>query len=200
MKKFLALAVCMMIPAMVCAPASAMVDRFDEVTTEPDAAIGNGYAGFNWQEFWVLNAPEYPWNPSGYLNGLVSGDYVAFNGWGTPAEFSGRRFNFEGVYLTSAWRDGMNIDIEGYRFGTLIYSETIVLNTNAPVWFEADYLNVDRVRFVSSGGTHHTGYAGDGTQFAMDNLTFSPVPAPGAILLVSLGTALVGCLRRRHAL
>lgn len=104
------------------------------------------------------------------------------------------------MYLTSALRDGMNIDIEGYRFGTLIYSETIVLNTNAPVWFEADYLNVDRVRFVSSGGTHHTGYAGDGTQFAMDNLSFSPVPAPGAILLVSLGTALVGCLRRRHAL
>lgn len=60
MKKFLALAVCMMIPAMVCAPASAMVDRFDEVTTEPDAAIGNGYAGFNWQEFWVLNAPNIP--------------------------------------------------------------------------------------------------------------------------------------------
>lgn len=200
MKKFLALAVCVMIPALVCAPAWATVDRFDEVTTLPDAGISDGYAGFNWQEFWVLDATHYASNPSGYLNGLVSGDYVAFNGWGNPAEFSGGPFHFVGTYLTGAWRDGMSLDIEGYRLGILVYSETVVLDTDAPLWFQADYLNVDTVRFVPYGGTHHDGYAGDGTQFAMDNLTFEAIPAPGAVLLVGLGTAAVGWLRRRRTL
>jgi hypothetical protein len=180
------------------APASATVDRFDDVTTQPDAAITDGYAGFNWHNFWVLDATTYVSNPSGYLNGQISSDYVAFNAWGAPAEFSGGPFHFVGAYLTSAWRDGLNVDIEGYRLGTLAYSQTLILNTSDPLWFAADYLNVDTVRFVSYGGTHHRGYPGDGTQFALDNLTYTTIPAPGALVLLGLGTGLTGWLRRRQ--
>jgi len=198
MKKVLAFGICVLSLALVCAPASATVDRFDDITTEPEAGITDGYAGFDWHNFWVLDATHFASNPSGYLNGLVSPDYVAFNAWGEPAEFSGAAFNFTGAYLTSAWRDGLNVQIEGYRLGTLIYSDVVVVNTSGPLWFQADYLNVDTIRFVSSGGTHHYGVHGDGTQFALDNLTTVAIPAPGAILLVGIGTTLTGWLRRRR--
>ena len=197
MNKVLALAISAAILAAVCTPASATVDRFDEVTTESEAAITDGYAGFNWQNFWVLDAAHFVSNPSGYLNGMVSSGYIAFNAFGAPAELSGSPFNFVGAYLTSAWRDNLNVGIEGYRLGTLVYSETVVLNTSSPLWFAADYLNVDTVRFVSYGGTHHPGYSGDGTHFALDNLTYTTIPAPGAVLLIGLGTGLTGWLRRR---
>ena len=197
MKRIVALAVGLVSLAVLCSPASATVDKFDEVTSLSEAGIPNGYAGFTWQNFWVLNAATFAWSPSGYANAVVSPDYVAFNAWGQPAQFSGEPFHFVGVYLTSAWRDGLNVDIEGYRLGTLVYGETVVLDTSAPLWFAADYVNVDTVRFISYGGTHHYGAAGDGTQFAMDDLTHVTIPAPGAVLLVGLGTGLTGWLRRR---
>ncbi len=197
MSRFLALAVGIVSLLVLCTPASATVDRFDEVTMLSEAGIIDGYGGFDWQNFWVLNATTFVANPSGFLNGLVSPDYVAFNAWGEPAQFSGDPFNFIGVYLTAAWRDGLNVDVEGYRDGLLVYRETVVLDTSAPLWFQADYVNVDTVRFVSYGGTHHQGLRGDGTQFALDNLTHVAIPAPGAVLLVGLGTTLTGWLRRR---
>jgi len=202
MSRIYAFSVAMVLAALAGAPAGATLVDFDDVTAGPEAAMADGYAGLHWDNLWVLDATHFASNPSGHVNGLVSPDYVALNAWGDPAEFSGAPFDFVGAYLTSAWRDGLSVDVEGYRDGTLVYGQTLIIDTYGPVWFPADYANVDTVRFVAYGGTHHDGYAGDGTQFALDNLTYSvgTVPTPGAVLLVGVGTALAGWLRRRHAL
>jgi hypothetical protein len=62
------------------------VITFDDLPSY--SQISNGYAGLNWNNFYVLNTPDYGLNPSGYQNGTVSVPNVAFNAWGNPASIS----------------------------------------------------------------------------------------------------------------
>lgn len=137
--------------------------------------IPAGYAGLTWENFAVGDGVNYWANPSGYQNGVVSGNNVAFNEYADPAQFSGQPFNFKGAYLTGAWNDGLNVAVEGYRGGTVVYDQTVTVNTSGPTWFNADYRGVDTVRFGSSGGTKNPSLAGGGTHFAMDNVTIPQV-------------------------
>jgi hypothetical protein len=187
--------------AFAAAPAGASV-TFDDLSGSM-ANIPNGYAGLNWSNFCSLDGTSMS-STSGYHNGIISPNNVAFNGGGTPAEFSGTSFDLGGMYMTAAWSAGLNVDIEGYRDGSLVYSQTVVVDTTSPTWLVLNYLDVDRVRFVSYGGTDYAQDGGDGAHFAIDNVSFEAVaptvPAPAALVLGSLGTGLVGWLRRRSAL
>ena len=55
---------------------------FDDITTDTGCCtdIPDNYGGLTWSDsFAVLNPTANYTTPSGYLNGLVSGDYVALN-------------------------------------------------------------------------------------------------------------------------
>ena len=175
---------------------------FDDVLAE-NGYIPDGYGGFGWANFGVVCGDCIP--GSGFDTGTVPGDYVAFNAWADPASItSSNIFNFNGAYLTAAWRNGLNITVAGYEDDSPLYSTTVVVDTTGPAWFDFNYVGIDRLEFDSYGGVAVFSNCGGG-HFAMDDFTFTasaPIsnPSPGAILLGSIGVGLVGWLRRRRAL
>jgi hypothetical protein len=148
-----------------------------------EGAIPNGYGGLDWSNFYYVNSALIV-PSSGYTHGTVSGADVAFNAYANPASVSGH-FNFVGAYLTGAWNNGLSISVDGYNRDTLVDHETVVVNTDAPQWYEFDYTGITRLVFSSSGGTP-AGYNGAGTHFAMDNFVESTFDATANISLQGL--------------
>lgn len=184
--------------------ASAITLTFDDISSAEIGTIPNGYGGFNWSEFGFIDGSTPSRAGSGYDNGSISGDYVAFNKWGDVATVSNTTFNFNGAYFVGAWEDGLNINISGFFNGNLKYQETLVVDTISPTWFQADYMEIDSLIFSSYGGTPHPRLGGFGDHFAMDNFTFNevaPVPEPATVLLFGTGLAGIGfvvsCRKKR---
>jgi len=154
------------------------------------APIPNGYAGLNWNNFGVMDVPlnllAFP-GDGGYENGLVSGNNAAWNEYGNPASISGGPFNLDSAYLTAAWNNGLQVEVEGFVGGSLTYNNTYTVNPTGPTLIGFNYLDVDEVTIISSGGVNDDVYSGSGTEFVMDNVTISAVPEPTTLAWTGLG-------------
>lgn len=189
--------------------AQAIVLTFDDVSNTSGNYIYKGYGGFNWDNFYVVNRTVWP--ESGFDTGVVSGNYVAYNAWGSPALVSSSLFDFNGAYLTAAWNNGLSVVVEGLKNETSLYSKTVVVDTTSPTWFDFNFLGIDQLKFSSSGGVD-AGW-GWGKNFVMDNFTinetksvFKPtsvasatsVPEPASTLgLMALGAVGAGSILKR---
>ena len=128
-----------------------------------------GYGGLTWNNFSYLIGADHP--NSGYSAGTVSPPNAAFNPYGNPASITSTgQVNFVSAYLTAAWNDNLQVQVKGYAGATLVYSNSYTLSATAPTLINFNYLGVNEVDFISSGGTPHPGYAGSGTHFIMDNI------------------------------
>jgi hypothetical protein len=130
---------------------------------------------------------------------MVSPSNVAFNDFGSPAEIdSSSNFNFFGVYLTGAWDSNLNIEVEGFRSGTMLYDTTVVASATSPTLFTFNYLNIDRLDFSSSGG-QDAGFSTvfGGQNFVLDNFAFEFVPEPSPLLLTAAAALLLWPLLKR---
>ncbi|WP_066376687.1 hypothetical protein [Anabaena sp. CA = ATCC 33047] len=183
-------------PVQAVELASTTVINFDDLTNS-EAHIPNGYNRLKWDNFYMLNTVNYVY-ASGYKNGTVSQRNIAYNAWAKPATISGisgNTFNFNSVYLTAAWKNGLNILVEGFTKGNLSYSQIVTVDSITPTQFVFNYLNVDRVRFSSFGGVQVPDYVGVGQHFALDNLSLThiskPVPEPltmgSTVVVLGLG-------------
>lgn len=161
------------------------------------SVIPNNYGGLQWQNFNYLDVLNYDVSPAGYNNANVSGTNVAFNANSNPAKITGTTFDLDSAYLTGAWRDGLQVEVQGYVGGVLTYDNTYTVNTSGPDLINFNYLGVDEVIFTSSGGTLNPAYhdpdrGAAAEQFAMDNLSITfPVPEPSTIALLGLATLLL---------
>ena len=144
---------------------------FDTLALAPVPA---GYGGLNWNNFTVHNGVG---QPNGYGAGMVSISNDVYNVGGTAASItSANPFNLFSAYLTAAWNDNLQLEAKGYTNGVLIYDNTYTLSATNPTLINFNFLGVMEVDFTSSGGTHHSGYGGSGTYFAMDNVNVATGP------------------------
>ncbi len=166
--------------------------------------IPNGYGGFVWENFDTLDAQtEWGSEPdSGYINGTVSGEYVAFNHFADPASISrATNFNFISAAFTAAWYDDLQLDIAGFRDGVQIYSTTLTLTTELYSNLFLNWFDLDQITFVSYGGTNTKFPAGHRRQFVMDDLQYTNVvatPIPAALPLFATAMLGLGVLARRR--
>lgn len=128
---------------------------------------------------------------------------IAYNFGGYTATLSSPTpFTLNGFYLTAAFKDGLKVEIEGFLAGIKKYSTTLVVNATGSTLETLNWSGLDKVSFSSSGGVSHPGYThgpGSATQFVLDNLTYTPIPAPlpASVLLLGSGVLGLGALRRR---
>jgi len=144
-----------------------------DVTWSHMEPVYDDYAGLIWTNFNSMHVPTaYPDGcTTGYNAGVVSGDFVVYNNYGIPAEFSSEKpFTFVSAYLTAAWSNGLEILVEGYLDSTPVASRLITVSPTSSQLFTFDFKGVNRVTFTPSGGTSLSGNSGGGTFFVMDDL------------------------------
>lgn len=142
-----------------------VVIDFDDVTSRSIKEMPNGVDGLMW---WNMIA--YKAGQPGYTNNSVSGEFVGYNSSGHPARiWSPEPFSFVGGHFGVAWKaaHGETLRLRGYRRGKLVYEDAITLSYLGPVWFQADYQDIDRLDLATD---HYW-------QFVTDDLSFV-VPEP----------------------
>jgi hypothetical protein len=107
----------------VAAPLSATIIGFDDLDGSGIQAIPNGYSGLT--------------------------NNVAFSGGANPVTVSSNTiFNLNSVYLHSVWRNGLQVQVIGFRAGVPVPGDdqTFTLNASAttPSLITLDYVGVGR--------------------------------------------------------
>ena len=180
--------------SLAATSATAQLINFDDITDggTTGTAIPTSYAGFNWDNWSVLNAPAY--GASGFLNGLVSTPNVAFNQWGLDATISSpKAFNLVDGYFTSASDTSLQIQVTGTLVGGGSVLQSYTIGTAGPTDIQFNLHNLTSVTFSATD----TSNAGGATVFALDNLRINPVPEPEEWAMLMAGIPLVGWQIRR---
>jgi hypothetical protein len=110
--------------------------------------------------------PQKFYDPEGYRNNTMSGEFLAYNGSGHPVSIGSQKaFDFVGGYFGASTLEaqGETLAITAWRGDAVAYTETLKLSAIGPVYFAADFRAVTRIDFAT---VHYW-------QFTADDLTVS---------------------------
>jgi len=190
-------------------PVSATVVTFDDLSeTGSGAYFSSLYQGLTWSNILCNNAILFtnvlPHEIHGLTNGL-SGDYYGMVSasnvariyyTGGEIDSPSSNFDFLSAYLTGFLNSNLNIEVQGFSGGTLLYDTTVVASATNSTLFTFNYLNISRLCFTPSSGQPAFD-AGSDSQLIMDNFTFEFVPEPSPLLLATAGALLLSPLLKR---
>ncbi len=180
----------------VSGQAAAAIINFDDITTSGSGSLSSTYQGYQWSSGWYVHSDQRYQNVYKNSYGSISGEYAAFNGFGreTMTLKSSGLFDFTGAFFSAwAWRDNLasfssrSITVAGYRSGSLIDQLTMQLSADQFDWLQADFLDIDELRLMSSNNRQW---------WLIDDLTLNEsgafntsalVSEPGSIVLICLG-------------
>ncbi len=134
---------------------------FDDMPVGSDyIVIQNGYGKIQWENFGACDGFMRPMT-EGYRTGTISASNVAFNLGGEPGSIrSGAPFDLESAYLTAAFVNGLQLEVQAWTGTSLAYHNFYTLSPAGPTPVEFNYTGVDRVRFVATPSS----------QFVLDDL------------------------------
>jgi hypothetical protein len=175
----------LMLLTAVGSTASAAVLDFEDLYPgyEANGQIPTGYQGFSWNDYsyWVTKniLVQNPAAP-GFYNGtndrvslFTAGDKYAKAYDVSLSVFPDGVFDFSGAYITQAWKETaqgneigpVQVVVEGWRDGSMEYTETITTSYNGAYWFNFSFTNIDTLWFRPLGG-----------HIVIDDITFgSPI-------------------------
>ncbi|CAF1287301.1 unnamed protein product [Adineta steineri] len=137
--------------------------------------IPNGYKNLNWINAGYINVSTTPSN-SGYRAGVSTMPFVMYNPTGgnlTITSANGTRFSFDAVWLTSAWRNPMNIVVDTFSNGWITSGGQVSLSTTYQTKFSCGFCtNTDTITFYTDGSIG-SNLTQNGTQFIIGKLCIS---------------------------
>jgi len=154
--------------------------------------LPSNYMGFTWDpnSAWIT---KNFWPGSGYDYGTI-GNVSLFTNWAADISYSNGTFSLYDAYITAAWNSGQDVTVEGWRSGSLVYSNTIITSWDGPYHWDFNFRNVDQVWFKPGDLGTNAGLGGWGEFIAIDNINM--VPEPATILLLASGLLGLGVVAR----
>ncbi len=133
----------------------------------------------------------------GYANGLVSGPNVMdLGGTSSMRAQGGYTFDLYSGYFAAAWSDNTSVTFVGYLNGVQTYSDTVILNTEAPTLVNLGFVGVDKVSFL--GGEDSPYISADNLVFNLNGAPGAPAPTPEPATLALAGLGLAGLIAARR--
>jgi len=173
---------------------------FDDLPPPPVNGwfVPDGYGGLDWDNIWSVAPSGSYYAGSGYENGRISGDWVAYNGFANPGTIYATLFDLNSAYFTGAWSDSLNITVRGFHGGIELYTTTFAVDHDAPLFVDFSWSGLDMVTLDSFGGTDVPELYPYGEQFVMDNLTVTVTIVPEATTFSLLALGSLALVMARH--